>query len=469
MTPQEPIPSADPLPPVHHVAEPDRLAAIGALALAVAALVVGAVSLAGDLGRALLAPVALLVVVATAWIAATRTGLLRVLAAIVALGALAFVALCIFTAESRGLGLAAVVVLLIGSTVLGRRALRRDPATLKELPTPGTPVAAARKGVLIMNLKSGGGKAEQFDLEGECRARGIEPIVLGPDDDLRTLAEAAVRDGADVIGMAGGDGSQALVITVASEAGIPHVCIPAGTRNHFALDLGLDRDDVVGALDAYGDAVERRIDLAEVNGRVFVNNVSLGVYAKIIQSPDYRDAKRQTTAAMLPELLGPDAEPFDLHFTGPDGTEHSGAQVIQVSNNPYVLSSLAGFGSRARLDTGELGLAAAEIGRAADAAAFVAADAAGRLGSVAGWSEWTAPRFTVRSDGPVEAGIDGEALVLDAPLEFRSLPGAARVRLPHDAPGYSPAAIEAYSPAWTIGALVRAALGRPSPIDDDQR
>jgi len=453
---------------VGHVAKPDRAAAIGALVLAAAALVVGAVSLAGDLGRALLAPVSLLVVVCAAWVAATRTGALRLLAAAVAIVSLAVVALGIFTAESRGLGLAAVIALVAGSTVLSRRALRRDPATLKTLPTPGTPVAPAQRGVLIMNLKSGGGKAEQFDLEGECRKRGIEPVVLRPGDDLLVLAQDAVERGADVIGMAGGDGSQALVASVASKAGIPLVCIPAGTRNHFALDIGLDRDDVIGALDAFGDAVERRIDLAEVNGRVFVNNVSLGVYAKIIQSPEYRDAKGQTTATMLPELLGPDADPFDLHFEGPDGQPHDTAQVIQVSNNPYVLSSLAGFGSRARLDTGELGLAAAEVGRAADVAAFVAADAAGRLGSFAGWSEWTAACFTVTSTQPIEAGVDGEAMVLDPPLEFNALPGAIRVRLPHDAPGYSPAALHA-APGWTVGALVRAAAGRATVIGEDER
>ena len=79
--------------------------------------------------------------------------------------------------------------------------------------------------------------------------------------------------------MAGGDGSQALVASIAAERGVPMVVIPAGTRNHFALDIGLDRDDVVGALDAYGEARERTIDLADVNGRIFVNNVSLGLYA----------------------------------------------------------------------------------------------------------------------------------------------------------------------------------------------
>ena len=181
--------------------------------------------------------------------------------------------------------------------------------------------AAAEHPVLLMNPKSGGGKAEKFELERECRERGIEPIVLGPGDDLLELAEDAVARGADVIGMAGGDGSQALVGTVASAHGIPHVVVPAGTRNHFALDLGIDRDDVVGALDAYADGVERTIDLAEVNGRVFVNNATLGLYAKIVQSPEYRDAKVQTALEMLPELIGPDAEPLDLRFTGPDGEE----------------------------------------------------------------------------------------------------------------------------------------------------
>ena len=105
--------------------------------------------------------------------------------------------------------------------------------------------------------------------------------------------------------MAGGDGSQALVASVAAQRGVAHVVVPAGTRNHFALDLGLDRDDVVGALDAFGPAVERRIDLAEVNGRVFVNNVSLGVYGEITQSEEYRDAEGSHHAREAADAAGP--------------------------------------------------------------------------------------------------------------------------------------------------------------------
>ena len=131
--------------------------------------------------------------------------------------------------------------------------------------------------------------------------------------------------GADVIGMAGGDGSQALVASVASQHDVPHVVIPAGTRNHFALDLGLDRDDVVARSTPTPTAVERRIDLASVNGTTFVNNASMGALREVVQSPEYRDAKVQTVLDMLPDLLGPDAVPLDLRYVGPDG-EHRTAR-----------------------------------------------------------------------------------------------------------------------------------------------
>jgi hypothetical protein len=132
--------------------------------------------------------------------------------------------------------------------------------------------------VLFYNPRSGGGKVVRFHVAREARRRGIEPIELRQGDDLEQLVRDAVFHGADALAMAGGDGSQATVAMVAAELGLPYACIPAGTRNHFALDLGVDRDDVVGALDAFVDGGERRVDLGEVNGRVFVNNVSLGLY-----------------------------------------------------------------------------------------------------------------------------------------------------------------------------------------------
>jgi diacylglycerol kinase family enzyme len=442
-----------------------RLSAIGALLSFLATLVAVAAVLWGDLGRALLVLVLLLAAVGLAWSAVTHRGPSRLTAAALAVLGLAAAVVVVVTGDGHGLLAVTVVVLVAVSASLTRYALGHDPASLAAADTPGEPVGPSRHGVLIMNLKSGGGKAERFDLEGESRRRGIEPVVLRPGDDLRQLAQDAIDRGADVLGMAGGDGSQALVASVAMDAGVAMVCIPAGTRNHFALDLGLDREDVVGALDAYADAVERRIDLATVGDRVFVNNVSLGIYAKVVQSPEYRDAKRQTTASLLPELLGPEADPFDLRYPGPDGTERSGAQIIMVSNNPYRLTGLGGVGSRARLDTGTLGIVTAEVHGAAEMAELVAAEAAGRIQRFRGYAEWATPTFAIQSDEPVEAGVDGEALVFDAPLEFRSLPGALRVRLPAQSWGRSPAALKPSSLSWTVRALALVARGREAPVD----
>ena len=221
----------------------------------------------------------------------------------------------------------------------------------------------------------------------------------------------------------------------------PTSSCPRGRRNHFALDLGLDRDDVVGALDAFVDGVERRVDLASVNGRIFVNNATLGLYAKIVQSPEYRDAKRETTAAMLPELLGPGRT-----RTGPAvrRSRRCGARRPPTSSSSPTTrtSSTAspGRGTRESLDRGLLGIATVAIDDARAAAQLVSLELAGQVQRFKGWLEWTAQRFEVGADEPVEVGVDGEALRMDPPLVFESLPGALRVRLPRTAGGRSPAA-----------------------------
>jgi len=317
-----------------------------------------------------------------------------------------------------------------------------------------------RRPVLICNPKSGGGKVERFGLLERAAELGVETVLLEPGLDLAQLARDAIAGGADCLGMAGGDGSQALVATVAARHDVPHVVVPAGTRNHFALDLGLDREDVVGALDAFADGVEHRVDLAEVNGRVFVNNATCGLYAKIVQSPEYRDAKRETAADMLPGLLGPDAVPLDLRFAGPDGTSYTSSHVILVSNNPYELHTLMGRGTRERMDLGVLGVVAARIADANDLRRFVALEATGQIRRFPGWLEWSAPEFRIDSGGPVEVGVDGEALVLDPPLVFRIRPGALRVRVPRHAVGRSPAAMAVHvASRSTITELARVVAG----------
>lgn len=274
---------------------------------------------------------------------------------------------------------------------------------------------------------------DRFGLVEEARARGIEPVVLGPDDDPGERAREAVAGGARVLGMAGGDGSLGPVAGVAAEGGLAFVCVPAGTRNHFALDLGLDAADPVRALDGFRGR-ERRVDLGTVDGRWFVNNVSLGLYAQVVHEPGYREAKAQKALELLPELLTAEAPRYDLRFSGPSGERLDFAQMLLVSNNAYELAPGSGFGRRDRLDTGELGVVAMAIEGAPlipEAVKRLLADPGGK---VDGFHRWRVRRLDVTSDDEtVLAGVDGEALRLRSPLRIESRPRALRVRLPRAA------------------------------------
>jgi len=424
------------------------LAWVGTLAALVVLAVDHAVEALGALACTVVAS-------AAGWLALTHRGFSRGLGAVVAVLAVAG-ALAILIGDGAFVALVIYVVavaLASGATTLALR--RSGPAPFwTPLPAPGRPV-------LIMNPWSGGGKVDKFNLPEECRRRGIEPVVLKRGDDLRQLALDAADGGAGVLGMAGGDGSQAIVAQVAMERGLPYVCVPAGTRNHLALDLGVDRDDVVGAPDAYGDeGLERRIDLATINGSVFVNNVSLGVYASIVQSDHYRDDKLGTTLRMLPDLLGPEAEPFDLRFAAPDGDDNATADLLMVSNGPYRLDRLFGMGTRPRMDSGVLGIVSVRIAGPGQAAEFLAMESTGTVSRFRGWRTWTAKEFVINADQPVPAGVDGEALSLDPPLHFVTLPEALRVRISPHHPGVSPSTEMPASAVDAVGALGRAAFGR---------
>ena len=418
-----------------------KWAARAAFLLFFAALLVAVDVFYESLDRLIIAILEISIAATAVFVAITRRGWTRFIGWAVAAGAFTLLVLLVIDVP-----LDLALILLMGGLVYfgadaARYALRLDAPTLEMSALDGVVVGPARHGVLIMNPRSGGGKLEEFDLANEARRRGIEPIVLKPGDDLRRLAEVAIEEGADVLGMAGGDGSQALVAGVAARQNVAYVCVPAGTRNHLAQDLGLDRTNVIGALDAFTDAVERRIDLAKVGDQVFVNNVSMGVYARVLQSDEYRAAKRQTALAMLPDLLGPEAESFDLRFDGPDGVAYQTAHVILVSNNPYQLTQIGGRATRARMDTGLLGIVIMRIDDPSYVAEMVALETAGQIARFRGLMEWTDTEFTLDSGQPIEVGIDGEALVLERPLEFKAMPGALRVRLPHHAGGLSPAAI----------------------------
>ena len=332
-----------------------RLAALAALVIAAAVVVLATYIVLSQFPRGLIVLAGVAIALAAAWYGLVRTGGARLLGSGIAILALA-VTVIVLIADGDHVGQAFVIVIGLGLMVVAAQSAFRMHVSLEKVPAP-------QSAVLFYNPKSGGGKAEKFHLADEARQRGIEPIELTLGTDLEQLVRGAVTDGADAVAMAGGDGSQAVVAMVAAELDLPYACIPAGTRNHFALDLGVDRDDVVGALEAFVDGGERRVDLAEVNGRVFVNNVSLGLYAEAVQQKGYRDAKLRTILDTLPEALGPEGGGLDLRWSGPDGPEHSSGAIILVSNNRYRLGRAVGSGTRPRIDDGLLGVAVASSRR----------------------------------------------------------------------------------------------------------
>ena len=288
----------------------------------------------------------------------------------------------------------------------------------------------ARHPYLIMNPKSGGGKVEKFDLKRKAEALGAEVFLFGGSGpvDVAEVARAAVAGGADLLGVAGGDGTQALVAGIAAEHGLPFLVISAGTRNHFALDLGLDREDPSACLGALRDGVELRVDLGVINGQTFVNNASFGAYAEIVETPAYRDDKRNTTLNTLPDLLqGHRGAHLRVQA---DGTQIDAPQALLVSNNPYGTGDLAGLGRRTRLDRGILGVVGVTVSNAAQAAGLL------RGRHAAGLKVLATKQIEITADTPqIPVGVDGESIMMSTPVTCTVSPGALRVWVPRDRPG----------------------------------
>ena len=399
------------------------------LGLAVLAVVV-LLSFAGrhSVWLVLMTAAAVVVVAAAGFWFLQQRGFLRWVA--VALGVAVPLAVLAVFITARLLWVDVAAAVLLGAAVLAARTALRPQRSAWVLPVVDTPVA--RRPFVVMNPRSGGGKVARFHLQQRAEALGAEVALLDhPHTDVQQLARDALAAGADLLGVAGGDGTQALVAQVAAENDVPFLVISAGTRNHFALDLGLDREDPSRCLDALRDGVEARIDLGDINGRPFVNNASFGAYAEIVDDPAYRDNKRGTTLAAMPDLL---TNRRGAHLVADvDGLVIDGPQAILVSNNPYENSGLAGVGRRARLDRGTLGVVAIRVDTARQAVGLL--NGAHQRGLL----QTQARTVLVSADEmEVPVGIDGESVHLSTPVRCTVRPGALRVRLPRERPGVRP-------------------------------
>ncbi len=444
-----------------------RRRALALLALlATAVLVVEViVFVARNVAWLVVALIGLAAVVAGVWWLLTERMPRRAVGIAGLVGGAALIGVAIFRVVEGSEGpivrIAAAGVALAVAALAARAALAPDLRELDRLRSATR--VRPRKPVLLCNPWSGGGKVARFGLAEIAAEMGVETVFLDKGLDLAALARDAIARGADCLGMAGGDGSQALVASIAHECGIPFVCISAGTRNHFAQDLGFDKEDPRKGMIAFRDGVERFIDFATVGDRLFVNNVSLGVYATIVQQDSYRDAKLETSRELLPEMLGSRAEPFDLQFTTPDGEQVDDSFSIMVSNNPYVLGPSLDVSQRRRMDSGLLGVFAVNATSGSEAAAAVTRSALGLGSRDPHLHQFTAASFEVRSrGGKAYAGIDGEALELETPLEFRSHPGALRMLVPDDV---LLASAQRRTRAFSPRRLADVALGRPASDD----
>jgi diacylglycerol kinase family enzyme len=401
-----------------------RLALVAAAAAVLVAPVVA--GLRQSIALVLVGLAGLALTLAGAWWALSNKGLVRGVAAALAVAA-PLTVLVLYTRARLTWVVLLAVGLLVLAVAAGRAALGRDaiPERMREHDVP-----PPRRPFLIMNPRSGGGKVTRFGLKDKAEALGAEVVLLeGPGPvDVGELARQAVADGADLLGVAGGDGTQALVAGIAAEHDIPLLVISAGTRNHFALDLGLDREDPSRCLDALGDGVELRVDLGVIADRPFVNNASFGAYAAVVQSPAYRNDKRGTTLDLLPGLLAGHQGPRLVARAGSVTVE--GPQAVLVSNNVYGMGDIAGLGRRARMDRGTLGVFAVTVTSAVQAAGLVRGTQARGLTRLAG------REVVVDADASqIPVGVDGEALLLDTPVRCTVQPAALRVRVPRDRPG----------------------------------
>jgi diacylglycerol kinase family enzyme len=259
----------------------------------------------------------------------------------------------------------------------------------------------------------------------------VDVQVLGDHDDATDSARRAADSGAESLGMAGGDGSLAAVASVALEHNLPFVCIPFGTRNHFARDLGIDTDDPIGALAAF-QGREREIDVGAVGERLFLNNVSLGLYASFVHDADRKTRNRlKAFLRMAPAALGRGRSPLDVSFEFEGRRERHAALIVLVANNDYRIESMADLGERATLDEGLLHAYVIEAVSRRALLALLARTAVGNVDQADGLVEWAAERFSVEASHPhIHAAIDGEPVVLETPLEFDVKPRALRVLVP---------------------------------------
>ncbi|MDQ4126817.1 MAG: diacylglycerol kinase [Actinomycetota bacterium] len=322
---------------------------------------------------------------------------------------------------------------------------------------------------LILNPAAGSTAAFRGRLTAAARKRGIRVRVLEPGEDARIATLEAVETGARSLAVAGGDGTVAAVAGVAVERDLPLVVVPTGTLNHFARDLGLDLVRPLLALDALYAGHERRVDVGRINGRPFINNVSLGVYAEMLADPGYRRDKLRVAQTKLQAAFSDPEARRALRITPPEEAPLQSVVAVVVSNNPYEYARWDRLGHRHRLDTGTLQVSVLDASTLDQLERLLAGTLVGTIKLRPALRRWTSERLDIGVPGQrVRAGVDGEPITLEAPLGFSVDPGGLRVLVPDGPPADRPVPpLEAgWHAARTLHRWLRPA---PGPYEDCHR
>lgn len=303
--------------------------------------------------------------------------------------------------------------------------LRRHNERLRTIPP-------FRKPFLIVNPKSGNGRAMKAHIDELAEEQGITVIFTKKGEDVETVAKRAVSKGADVLGVSGGDGTLGAVAKVAIEQQLPMVVLPGGTRCHFARDIGLDPKRIADALAGF-QGVERLVDVADINGRVFLNNASLGLYADIVDTPGYRDHKMQVSRNVLRAVVNGSKDLYDLRFSH-GALRVRKAVLVLVGVNQYETFNVFELGHRERLDGGVLQITAVTRLNGTtmnELLRVVSIDKLGKHEKFQDVMQWVSKSFRVTdAAGRIVAGVDGEREEYLSPVTIRIRPHGLRLFVP---------------------------------------
>jgi diacylglycerol kinase family enzyme len=282
---------------------------------------------------------------------------------------------------------------------------------------------------LILNPWSGGGKYQPA-IRVAAERCGWVIREVGPGADPGGLAASSDTD---VLVVAGGDGTVSAVAAVAVERDLPLVVLPCGTLNHFAADAGLDCTDPLTGVAAVENGTELRVDVGSVNGRVFINNASIGFYSSMVQDPQYRSRRVAVTSRYLRRAIRGGGTTMTVWLTlAPRVVVPDHVLTILVSNNAYSPGVAPGAALRPRLDEAVLWVHLLGLDERRGPLVWRFAQTLVTL--LSGRSQvaaWPTREQTVGFDrARVRVGLDGEAVELTTPLRFSSRPGALRLRIP---------------------------------------